>query len=114
MTKNRSEPKNQESGRTIVVPDEFYDALCDLRSKIERLRSLHEVKFSEDYYDPESFLMKQCSAENALDEYITNKHNCLTSERPAVNKDNLIYLRDTWLRFAIDAGWQQKFLHAMI
>ena len=109
MTKNRSEPKNQESGRTIKVPDEFYDALFDLRSKMEKMRSLHEVRFSEDYDDPESFLMKQCSTKNALDEYITNRHNCLTSERPAVNKYNLIYLRDTWLRFAIDARWAAEF-----
>ena len=55
MTKNRSEPKNQESGRTIKVPDEFYDALFDLRSKMEKMRSLNEVRFSEDYDDPDDY-----------------------------------------------------------
>lgn len=100
---SESDPKNPETEIAVEVPVEFYDAFNFLNSDIEHLLWHHEIKLPLDYTTSRGIQFKQKYDLQILSEYINEQHSELKNNRPWENRHNLIYQRDLFLIFAMDA-----------
>lgn len=98
-----SDPVILDTGIGVEVPVDFHDAFQDLDSDIDNLIRHHKIIFPPEYNTPREILFKQNFDLKTLYEHIERQHFELKNNRPWDNRHNLIYQRDAWLMFAMDA-----------